>query len=204
MIRKNLIFTVFLTLTLVFIFMRPKFVLSESSTYGEDTPSGQIDLVKKVKNPNDDSWVDDLKAEDYKFSPGEEIIFLVRVKNEGEINYEKVEVEDYLPSYVELVSGETEIDFEDFAPDETREFEIKVRVVSADDLPEGNVLYCLVNKAEVEADSQKDEDTAQACIEKKEGEVLGVSVMPETGQSLLFMMAALALASAGIYISKKK
>ena len=169
--------------------------------YGEIPPAGLIELYKKVKDPSANSFVDNLGVNDYKFAPGEEIIFQIKVKNNGKIDFENVKIADYLPSYVELVSGQTEINFQDLKPDETRDFEIKVKVVTADKLPSQQGLYCLVNKAEVVADNQKAEDTTQACIESK---VLGAAVQPKAGVNLLVLGSSfLGLSSLGFLLKKK-
>jgi len=171
--------------------------------YG-DEPSGEIELNKTVRRPSDGNFVDNLSSTDYLFSPGEEIIFKIWIKNYGDEKFDRIEINDFLPNYVELVSGQTEIDFSDLNAGDTREYEIKVKVVDADRLPAESGLFCLVNKAEVIADTRKDEDTAQVCIGAEEaGQVLGVADMPATGADLLFGLVPLVLVGIVGFLKRK-
>lgn len=173
--------------------------------YGEVAPEGQILIDKKIHNPEAekgalDEFVDNLGPQDYHFSPGEEIYFEIMVKNTGETSFEKARVTDTLPPYLELVSGSLEVEYQELKPDESRKFGIRVKVVSADRLPNDKGLYCVINKVEMVADDQTDEDTAQICIEKK---VFGVKVQPEAGADLwLLGLGFLSIAFLGLITEK--
>ena len=170
--------------------------------YGEPTPSGQILIDKKVKDPASEDYVDNLGVNDYRFAPGEEIYFKITVKNNGETTFEKVAVKDILPPYVEYVSGPTEIEYGNLGPDESREFEILARVVSAEGLPNDQGLYCVINRAEVIADDQTDRDAAQLCIEKK---VLGITTHPTVGTNIwVLVLGFLGVSFLGLIMEKNK
>jgi uncharacterized repeat protein (TIGR01451 family) len=205
--KKNLknILSLFLFIGLL-IGIKSPVVLAQYG-YGEIPPTVEIVIDKKILNPEKDKgdseeYVDNLGPTKYHFSPGEEVNFKIRIENTGEKTFEKVKVKDILPEYVDFISGSTEVEYENVEPDESREFGLKVKVVSADKLPNDQGLYCVINKAEVEADDQKDDDTAQFCIEKK---VLGVEVQPEAGVNLLLLGSGfLGLAFLGLLAEKKK
>jgi len=170
--------------------------------YGEVAPTVQILIDKKIKNPESGDYVDNLGVNDYHFAPGEEIRFKIQVKNTGETTFGKIEVKDYLPEYVELVSGKTEIEYQDLKSDESYEFELLVKVVSAEKIPDDQMVYCVINKATVKANDQSDEDTAQLCIEKK---VLGVAVQPEVGANLLVLgLGFLGISALGILLKVRE
>lgn len=169
--------------------------------YGEAVPSIKIFIDKKIKNPAIGEFVDNLGVNDYRFSPGEEVRFKVRVKNSGEKTFGKVKVKDYLPGYVELVSGPTEVEYKDLKVNESKEFEILVKVVSAEKLPADKGIFCVINKAEVKANDESDEDTAQLCIEKK---VLGAAIQPEAGVNLLLLGSSLlGISTLGFFLKRK-
>lgn len=169
--------------------------------YGEVAPSGQILIDKKIKDPVSENYVDNLGVNDYRFAPGEEVVFKIFVQNAGTITFEKVTTKDTLPPYVELVSGSTEIEYQNLKPDEAREFEIQVKIVPADKLPNDKGLYCVINKVEVIADDQTDEDTTQLCLEKK---VLGVAIQPEAGANILLLsLGFLGISALGLILKKK-
>lgn len=175
--------------------------LARADQYEEKEPSLQIWLDKKVENPESNQYVDNLSVSDYKFAPGEEVWFNVKIKNTGEKTFEKVKVKDYLPDYVQHLEGDLEREYQDLKPDEEREFKIKVKVAAADKLPSDQGVYCVINKAEVEANNQKDGDTSQICIEKK---VLGAVVQPEAGSHLFVFSLSILLISLIAFIYDKK
>lgn len=172
-----------------------------ANQYGEVEVTKDITLDKKVKKPNTDEWVDNLFASDYKFSPGQEVIFKVIVKNTGDKDLENVKFKDILPDYLKHVAGDLEIIF-NLDVGQTKEFEIKAQVVDSNSLPDDKGIYCVVNTAEVQLNDEVDKDTAQICIEKK---VLGFAALPEAGpeHSALILGGSLILALAGWVLIKK-
>lgn len=162
--------------------------------------TGELQIDKEVWHPGKQEFWDNLYLTTYIFGSGEEITFRLKIKNVGDEKFDEVKVEDRLPSYVELVSGELSFTIKDLEPDETEEREIKVRVVSLDQLPESRI--CDVNTVEVWADDEHDKDTAQVCIEEK---VLGVAELPPTGPKygLIILLVSLINAIIGFYLIRK-
>ena len=150
--------------------------------------TGELQIDKEVWNPENEKFVDNLGISDYKFAPGEKIVFKLKIKNVGDETFDKVNVKDTLPEYLELESGELEWESTDLEVDETEERRFGVRVVSTDKFPDDKTTVCVVNTAEVWSGDEKDKDTAQVCITEK---VLGVEELPPTGPegwlTLLFL-----------------
>ncbi len=152
--------------------------------------TGQIQIDKKVKNPQNGSFVDNLFLSDYKFAPGEEVTFKLAIKNVGDETFGKVEVKDALPEYFEKTSGDLSFTLDNLTTGKTEEREIKAKVVS---LPNDKTTICVVNTAEAWSGDERDKDTAQVCLEKK---VLAAA--PTTGpENLLFLLAGSLLSALG-------
>jgi len=163
--------------------------------------TGQLQVNKKVWDPQGKAFVDNLGITSYKFTADEEIRFQLEIKNVGDRTFEKVNVKDILPSYLEFSSGEISFEIENLEPGESETREIKAKVVSLDRLPNNKSLVCEVNTVEAWADEEKDKDTAQICIEKK---VLGVTELPPTGpqESNFFLPLLLVSIFPAIYFLK--
>ncbi len=138
--------------------------------------TGELQIDKKVWDPQGNTFVDNLGLTSYRFSAGEEIVFKLKIKNVGDKTFSEVEVKDTLPEFLVLTSGDLSFKITDLTPGETEEREIKAKVVDADKLPADQSTVCVVNNAETWTGDERDKDTAQVCIEKK---VLGVT--PVTG-----------------------
>lgn len=142
--------------------------------------TGQLQVNKEIFDPQSKQYVDNLGINDYKFSPGELLSFRISIKNVGDATLSKVTVTDTPQAgFLDLVTGALNFDLIDVKPGETRQQELKLRVVDASQLPQNNII-CIINAAEASADSNKDRDTAQFCLERK---VLGVQPkeLPKTG-----------------------
>ena len=160
--------------------------------------TGELQLDKEVWDVEDGLYVDNMGLADYKFSPGEEITFKLKIKNVGDETFDKVYVKDTLPDYLELISGDLSFEISDLTVGETEEREFKVRVVSADKFPSGKSLICVVNSGEAWSGDERDKDTAQVCLEKK---VLGVKEFPPTGPKEWFAILLFSIAAGAIGIS---
>lgn len=163
--------------------------------------TGELQINKKVWNIEDGLFVDNMSLTDYKFAPGEEITFKLKIKNVGDETFDRVYVKDSLPDYLELISGELEFEINDLVVDETEEREFKAKVVSTDKLPKDKTVICVVNTAEAWSGDERDKDTAQVCLEKK---VLGVKALPSTGPKnwLIALFSPLIAGLIGIYLIK--
>lgn len=185
-------------------------VQAQYGPYEAVPPAGQILIDKQVKDPfqKGDVFVENLGVSDYHFSPGEEIIFKIKVKNTGNTTFSKVEVKDILPQYVDFVLGSGDVNKDirqitfthgELKPDEVWEFNFTARVFSANEVPDTQAVFCLINKAQAEANGQYDEDTAQVCLEKK---VLGVQ--PPAGADILPLgISFLSISCLGLYLKRK-
>ncbi|MBI2009859.1 MAG: DUF11 domain-containing protein [Candidatus Chisholmbacteria bacterium] len=153
-------------------------------------PRGEVLIDKLVFKPGDKGtegvFVDNLSTSDHKFTATQEVIFKLTVKNTSSVFLDKIEVKDVLPNEFEYVSGpegasfdsstrEIKFDVKDMKAGESRDFEIKTKVVTADRLPEGQTT-CVVNVATAHIPEDDDKDTAQVCIERPV-----VEKLPEAG-----------------------
>lgn len=151
---------------------------------------GNLEVDKKVWDPKNQRFVDNLNATDHKFAPGEEVVFQIRVKNVGDADFDKVTFTDTLPSFLELSSGSLSADLGSLKVGETKEVEIKARVKGRDFLPSEPTVICEVNIAEARAGEETQKDTAQICVSKKPVEAV---VLPVTGPEDFSLILSLCL-----------
>jgi len=193
--KTGLIFILSIPLVLTIITVQPIFASVRCETqYGGGqvcVKTGELQINKKVWDPQNETFVDNLGITSYKFTGGEEVIFQIEIKNVGDETFDKVDVQDTLPNYLELSSGELSFTIENLEPEKSETREIKAKVVS-DKLPSNKTLVCDVNTAEGWTDDEKDKDTAQICIEKR---VLGVTQLPPTGLKGWSIISLLSLLS---------
>lgn len=182
---------------------------------GRECPRGEVMIDKLVWKPEtkggEGVFVDNLGTEDHKFTATQEIIFRLTVKNISDVLLDKVEVRDRLPGDLEYISGpdgasfnsdSREIYFEvkDLEANESRDFEIRAKVKTADMLPQDKSLWCVVNEAEARIPENTDTDTSQICIEKPI-----VEELPDTGPMdwLLILGGSGVFGIAGITMIKR-
>jgi len=164
--------------------------------------TGELQIDKEILDPcYAGAYKDNLYLTDYLFKTGDYVTFKLTVKNVGDDTLNNVRITDNLPSFL-FFTGETPHEFtiDHLNPDESESFEVKARVVAESQLEADRI--CGVNTAEVWADGdQHDKDTSQVCATKK---VLGVSVLPETGDNtpLIIFGASLAIAMLGLGLIK--
>ena len=164
--------------------------------------TGELQIDKEILDPRyAGAYKDNLYLTDYLFKTSDYVTFKLTVKNVGDDTLNNVRITDNLPSFL-FFTGETPHGFtiDHLNPDESESFEVKARVVAESQLEADRI--CGVNTAEVWADGdQHDKDTSQVCATKK---VLGVSVLPETGDNtpLIIFGASLAIAMLGLGLIK--
>lgn len=183
--------------------------------YGaECPPSSKIVVDKQIRDPRSkgDTYVDNLTLADYKFAPGEDVIFKITIKNTGNQDIDNVEGVDTIPQLTDtlLLSGSTRTDIRELTrrfgtlkAGETRTWFIRVRVKNADSIPSGTVCGDpkAINRVTVHAKDMPDSsDTSSFCIQKS---VLGATKQPESG-SELYIVAAGLMALAGIGFAGQK
>lgn len=179
--------------------------------YGGECPtSSQIVVDKQIRDPRSkgEVYVDNLLLSDYKFSPGEDIIFKITVKNTGTKTIDAVTIYDTIPTvanYV-LLSGEPRESIRELTRDlgslgagESKTWFIRMRVKPSSQIPEGTVCGDpnAINRVRVSAQNMPDShDTSSFCVQKT---VMGVTTQPEAGSETLIIAAGLvALAGVGL------
>lgn len=163
--------------------------------------TGQLQVNKRVLDPDSKTFVDNLGLSSKRFRPSDEITFKIEVKNVGDATFNKVTVTDTLPSRLELVSGSLTFDLTNLTAGQTESRDIKVRVVSADRFPSDQSVICDVNTAGARSDTnESDRDTAQVCLEKVAGQVTLPKAGPQ-GWFLTLLLSTIAGAT-GIYLTK--
>lgn len=163
--------------------------------------TGQLQINKKVWDPDRNDWVDNLYITDHKFQTSDFVRFKLIIKNIGDDTLHEVKVTDTLPNFL-FFTGMTpsEFNFDYFNPGVTVEREVEARVVSESQL---NVdQECDVNTAEATSkENFQDKDTAKLCVTKK---VLGITTLPKTGPSDTFLILSFSILAglAGIVLVK--
>lgn len=176
--------------------------------YGGPCVTAEILLDKLVKDPVTEIFVDNLGPTDNKFNPEQEVIFKIIVKNTSSVDLSSVKIKDILPDYIDFTSifpQEVNWDKEsktltfnigNLQAGESREYELKVKVVAKDQLPADQSLVCVTNWAEAKSGEAVDSDSAGLCIQN-------VSILPPTGPSSLVMTAILALGATGLILIRR-
>ena len=176
LINKTIIGLIFFY-TLFFI-LNTSYVFADGTygQYGGEAEAGQVMVDKMVRNPLTNEYVDNLGLNDAKFSAEGIVFFKITVQNTGGSTLNKINVTDYLPVYLQYVSGgnydansrQITFTFTNVSPGERRSTVLQAKVYSLSNLPAAKTILCPVNKVYASSPQDgSDEDTAQFCIEKK-------------------------------------
>lgn len=185
--------------------------------YGGCNPSFTI-LINKlvgipdtsVTDPTAANYVDNLSPTDPRFKAGQLIFFKLVVKNTSSTSLTNVTVKDFVPSYIEPVSGPGTYDGNsrtitfnagDFGANEEKVYYFKMQVDTVNFLPADKGLFCIVNKAQAYNNQASNEDTAQLCIEKV---VTGVTNVPSAGPEFGLILLGLNFAGIGAGLALKR
>jgi len=209
---KNKILLITLLTALITIFSSKAAFARCVSQYGggETCYEGELRLDKVVKNPSTGIYVDNLYSSDPNFSADQEVWFKLNIKNTGSDDLNDVEVKDKFPNYVLFVSGPGSWNDTDktltwkidhLSPGESKDYEIKGKIVGEGSLPTDSGTYCVTNYGEAKKDNKSASDTSQLCITKK---VLGITTMPKTGANLILTILLLGLFSSFGIIFRKQ
>lgn len=169
--------------------------MAQYGQFVQPTPAQTILIDKMVAKPYtptkggvvNTQYVDNLTPSDPRFSPGQEVMFKLRVKNTSNVTLNNVTVKDYVPAYMEPVEGPGTYDSTSriimfdagsFAPNEEKTYYVKMQLYSQDKMPANKGLFCLTNKGQVYNGYASDDDSAQFCVEKT---VVGVTTAPKAG-----------------------
>lgn len=204
----NFFSTALLLITAVLLSSSP--VLADSCSsyfYSGSCPVKELVIDKQVINPVSGNFVDNLGPSDPKFSPDSEIRFKLIVKNIGSTDLDNIIIRDVLPSQISFITGpegsvwdennrELKFNIGTIKPDQTRELEIKVKALTAQNFPADKSLVCANNWVEAKNDQVSDSDSAGFCIQK-------VDALPATGPNPLVLTLVLGLAGLGVVLTKK-
>ena len=162
----------------------------------------RLEIDKEVWDPYDERFEENLFLDEknYIFGPGEIIRFKIKVTNVGDETFNKVYVEDYLPGYLVLESGDLSYEIDNLEPGETDVKEFEARVVPANEFPD-NATICEDNRAKAWSGDESDENTAEVCLREK---VLGVEELPPTGPENWFIILSFSLLAGlvGVFLRK--
>ena len=177
---------------------------------GQTCYEGELRVDKMVKNPSNGEYTDNLYSDNTKFSPDQEIWFKVTVKNTGSDTLNDTELKDKFPNYVLFTSGNGSWNDTDktltwkvdsLAPNESKSYEIKGKIIGSNSLPNDSGIYCINNYAEAKKDNKIASDTSYFCINNQ---VLGMTTMPKTGSNLLLTISLLFSTFIIFFISFRK
>lgn len=144
--------------------------------YGGQPEKGKVVVDKLVRNPQTGDYLDNLGLNDPKYSAEASVFFKITVENVGGSTLSEINVVDYLPTYLNYVSGgsydastrEIRFSFANVAPGERRTTILQAKVYSLSQLPAEKTILCPVNRVLASSvEDGSDEDTAQFCIQKK-------------------------------------
>lgn len=130
----------------------------------------------------------------------ETIEFRVEITNEGEIEVDKMKMEDFLPGEMERVGGDGLTEYwDDFEPGDTKTFYIDAKI-NEDEFDRDNFDKCIVNKAEVRYDGNfEGADTATVCYGDVE-----ITELPETGFASTMLPLGIGLIAVSAILRKSK
>lgn len=186
--------------------------------YGQPAPQLAVSIEKLVGKPtvmtkggqSDLQFVNNLSSTDPRFTPGQDVMFKLVVKNVSTTTLSSVEVKDFVPSFLDVIetpgsfdAGSRIITFNagDFAIDEKKEFFVKMRVLAQEQLPSDRGLMCLVNRAQAQVSGVSDESTSQFCIEKQ---VTNIKQVPQAGPEAGILLMGFNFLSLGTGLALSK
>ena len=176
-------------------------------------PQVKFTIDKKIQKPTKGGeFVDNLSANDEKFSANQDVIFHVTVQNTGDSDV-ALTVTDILPSYLTYVSGGT---FDSngnkvnnnvtLKAGESKTYTIATKVVGSNSLPANQSVTCVTNVARATTSAGNSaEDTAQFCIQNNvvvQPQIPSKSI-PNTGPEALVLFALPPIGAAGLYLRRK-
>lgn len=153
------------------------------------TQPKQVFVDKKLLNPQNNQFVDNLNIEQQAFLPDQDVIFRITITNNTQSDQQKLTVTDKLPDVLNFVSASfgnfdqgsktLNLTIDKLKVGESKTFELKTKVKPVDQLPGATI--CQTNLSKVTVSNMIGEDTATFCVSKQ---VLGVTTeIPKTGPS---------------------
>lgn len=153
-------------------------VIAQSYGGTPNTPDC-LSIDKMVSNPaitNTIEYVDNISPSDVKYQANATAIARIKVKNTSNQIVPAVTVTDEIPSYLYYFAGPGVLSADgriltialgDLQAGEERYMYITYKTAQAGDMPADKSLICVINKVSVQGSiCNRDEDSAQMCIEK--------------------------------------
>lgn len=158
--------------------------------------TGEILVNKKIWDPTNSVYVDNLSASVKTFHAGDEVTFTIEIKNVGDDTLHNVKFTDTLPAFL-VWSGGDPLNFTigDMAQGAVVTRTIKVKVVA---FPSNQ---CQLNSVTAYSNEGSDSDTAMACVGQTI--VLGTTTIPQTGPEMGVLALLPGLAGIGVYLRKR-
>jgi len=212
----------FLTIIIITFMLFTATAKTVSAQYGEGEVEQQISLDKKVENPVNGEYVDNLFASQYLFTPGQEVRFRITITNTSNqdltINVRDILPLGYLFTYdsmdftVDSNTSDLNVQIE-LSPGESKDLYFIAKVVSQNQLPSSGGYFCSNNIAQawIEGEDQVYQDTAQICVAveavtTKGGLPVIVEKIPESGpaENLAILLGSGILGLTGLKLIKKR
>jgi len=188
---------------IVIVILFPSSTLAQYVGAAQVQPGRQILIEKKILNPENNKFVDNLNLEQHIFLHEQDITFRVTVTNVVQQDLNNLQITDKLPDVLNFIStsfGDFDknnkvinIKLDKLKIGESKTFEVKTKVRPEGDLP--NTTTCQDNLARVTMGNMVEEDTSRFCVARQV--MPATKVMPQTGPSQtlpLLILSALFLA----------
>ncbi len=181
---KNKVFALF-PILLFFVFVPSVFAQYIGATTTQ--PAKQFLIEKKILNPQNNQFVDNLNLEQQTFLPNQEVTFRVTVTNVIQSELKNIVVTDRLPDALNFISTSfgtydntiktITLKIDKLKVGENKTFEIKAKIKPEAEL--SNNVICQTNLARGRVSNMVEEDTATFCIQKHV--LQNTSSLPTTG-----------------------
>lgn len=140
--------------------------------------SGGLILDATVMNPQTNQMVNNLSANDPKYSPGSTVTFQIKLINSTNSAIGEIDVQNGFPPYLNYLTGEGNFDtttkilsfrVHNLEPNKPKTYTITGKIAESSQLPGGNTnsITCVANQAvAIVFDPASAKDTSSFCIEK--------------------------------------
>ena len=146
---------------------------------------------KRIQNPQNQQFVDNLGVNDLKFLPESTINFAITVNNTSDQAIENIAITDVFPKYLEFVSGQGKYDkatrtltfaVTGLTANEEKTFIVKAKVVGIESFPDNQQAVCMANLARAKAGNVEGADNSQFCVEILAEDEQAPNPTPANGQ----------------------
>lgn len=173
-------------------------------------PARQFLVEKKILNPQNNQFVDNLNLEQQTFLPNQEVTFRITITNIIQSDLRNIVITDRLPDVLNFISTSfgsydsatktITLKIDSLKVGESKTFEIKAKIKPAEEL--SNNVTCQTNLARGMVNNMVEEDTASFCIQKQ---VLQTTpTLPTTGpaQTLEVMVLSTLFLAIGLFTKR--